>query len=72
VFESIIANPATWLFLLLFVVAEYWNFQHGKQLDVVCQAVPWADVLPNKPRTDLEKAQLICSNRQDSSPFQDD
>jgi hypothetical protein len=53
-------------------VAEYWNYQHLKQLDAVCDAVEIPDVLPNNPQTDLEKAQAICEERQQSSNMLDE
>ena len=56
-------NPLAWILLALLLLAEYWNYQHGKQLDTVCEAIRWPDVLPNNPKTDLEKAQIICVDR---------
>jgi len=55
-----VRNPLAWVLFALLVLAEYWNYQHLKQLDTVCEAVPYADLLPYNPKTDLEKAQVIC------------
>jgi hypothetical protein len=58
-------NPAAWFLLALFLLAEYFNYQKGMQLDAVCEAVPYADVLPSMAKTPLQKAQLICEARRD-------
>jgi hypothetical protein len=69
--EHAIRNPLVWLLLALFVIAEYNNYQRGKELSAVCDVLPYADALPARPRTDLEKAQAICENRQ-YDQFNDD
>jgi hypothetical protein len=56
-------NPAAWFLLALFLLAEYWNYEKGVQLDTVCEAIPFADLLPFNPKTDIEKAQVICDAR---------
>jgi hypothetical protein len=63
--DALLRNPLAWFFFVLFVVAEYWNYEHSDELDTVCQAVPYADLLPYNPKTDLEKAQVICDGRRD-------
>jgi hypothetical protein len=70
--SSLLQNPLAWVFFVLFLVAEYWNYEHIKQLDTVCEAVPYADLLPYDPKTDLEKAQVICEDRRDSSDTLDE
>jgi hypothetical protein len=64
--ERFLRNPVAWFLVALLVVAEYWNYEHLKQLDAVCDAIEMPDVLPNHPQTDLERAQAICEERQAS------
>ena len=59
-------NPIAWLLLALFLLAEYWNYEKDVKLDTVCEAIPYADLLPYNPKTNLEKAQVICEDRQES------
>jgi hypothetical protein len=61
--DLFLRNPVAWFLLALLLLAEYWNYEKGVELDAVCEAVPFADVLPYKPKTDLERAQLICDER---------
>jgi hypothetical protein len=35
-------NPLAWILFGLLLLAEYWNYEHSKQLDTVCEAVPVA------------------------------
>jgi hypothetical protein len=70
--ERFLKNPLAWFLLALLVVAEYWNYEHLKQLDTVCEAIPYADLLPYNPKTDLEKAQVICEGRQESPHLPDE
>lgn len=69
--ERFLRNPVAWFLLALFIVAEYWNYEHLKQLDTVCDAIEIPDVLPDYPRTDLEKAQAICEERQEPPDIPD-
>jgi hypothetical protein len=69
---GLLQNPLPWVFFVLFLVAEYWNYEHSKQLDTVCEAVPYADLLPYNPKTDLEKAQVICDDRRNLSDMPDE
>jgi hypothetical protein len=59
-------NPVAWFLLALLVAASYWNFEHLKELDAVCEAIEIPPLLPYEPKTDLEKAQAICADRQDA------
>jgi hypothetical protein len=70
--EWFLRNPLAWFLLALLVVAEYWNYEHLKQLDAVCEAVPYADLLPYNPKTDLEKAQVICDERRNPPDMLDE
>lgn len=64
--EAFFRNPLAWLLFALFRLAEYWNYEKGVQLDTVCEAVPYADFLRTNPKTDLEKAQVICEDRRET------
>jgi hypothetical protein len=70
--ERFLKNPVAWFLLALLVVVEYWNYEHQKQLDAVCDAIEIPDVLTDNPQTDLEKAQAICEERQESSDMPDE
>jgi hypothetical protein len=70
--ERFLGNPVAWFLLALFVLAEYWNYEKDVQLDTVCVAIPYADLLPYNPKTDLEKAQVICEGRQESPDMPDE
>lgn len=64
-------NPLAWILFVLLLLAEYWNYEHGAQLDAVCDAIDMPDILPDKPTTALGKAQLICYDRE-NPPDPDD
>jgi hypothetical protein len=64
--------PSTRPELALFLLAEYWNYEKDVQLDTVCEAIPFADLLPFNPKTDLEKAQVICDARRDIPDMPDE
>jgi hypothetical protein len=70
--NSFARNPLAWLLLALFLLAEYWNYQRGEELETVCEAVPYADLLPYQPKTDLEKAQVICDDRRNPPDLSED
>lgn len=55
---AILANPAAWLWFALFLFAEYWNYQHGVDLDVVCEAIAAHEI-----RATSTKAQDLCAAR---------
>jgi hypothetical protein len=65
IFDLFMRNPLAWFLFALLALAEYWNYQHLKQLDTVCQVIEIPDLLPDKPQTDLERAQWICEGRQE-------
>jgi hypothetical protein len=70
--SGLLQNPLAWIFFILFLMAEYWNYERGAQLDTVCEAIPFADILPFNPKTDLEKAQVICDDRRDVPDMRDE
>ena len=72
IFDTFSHNPVAWFLLALFLLAEYWNYEKGVQLDIVCEAVPYADLLPVNPKIDLEKAQVICDGRRGASDMSDE
>jgi len=62
-------NPVAWVFLAFFVMAEYQSYITGVKLNTVCEAVmvPVPDVHLHNPMTVLEKAQVICEDRRDTT-----
>jgi hypothetical protein len=60
------ANPASLLALGLFLFAEYHLYQRGKELTLVCREfyeAPLVPIIRLKPRTDHERAEMICLDR---------
>jgi hypothetical protein len=63
----VLLNPVAWLLLVFLIVAVHGNYKLQGQLDTVCGAIeiPEAFSFIDKPKTDLEKAQNICADRED-------
>jgi hypothetical protein len=70
--DKFLKNPAVWLLLFFFLYAEYFNYQKGEQLDTVCEAIKIPALLPDTPKTPLERAQVICDDRQEGDDMPDD
>jgi hypothetical protein len=73
--DLFLRNPVAWVLLALLIVASYWNYEHLKELDAVCDAIKMPDDgdLPDKPKTLLEKAQVICASLEDEgNPYAQD
>lgn len=68
--ESFEKNPLAWIFFVLFLLAEFWNYQKGVQLDKVCEGFPETTVIHEHPPTPLEEAKNICDGRNDEEPYQ--
>jgi hypothetical protein len=64
--ELFMRNPAAWALAGLLAVALHGSYQRGKELDTVCEAIPWPEVTSTHPRNVLEAAQAICVNRKTS------
>jgi len=62
----VLLNPVAWLLLVFLIVAVHANYKLQAQLDTVCDAIeiPEAYDFPDKPKTDLEKAQYVCAARE--------
>jgi CHASE3 domain sensor protein len=48
--DLFLRNPVAWFLLALLVAASYWNFEHLKELDAVCEAIEIPPLLPTSPR----------------------
>jgi hypothetical protein len=62
--DKFLRNPVAWFLLFLFLYAEYFNYQKGAQLDTVCEAINTPALRSNMPESSLERAQVICDDRQ--------
>ncbi len=62
----VLLNPVAWLLLVLLIVAVHGNYKLQGQLDTVCDAIeiPEGYDFPDKPKTNLEKAQYVCAARE--------
>jgi hypothetical protein len=62
----VLLNPVAWLLVVFWIVAVHWNNKLQEQLDTVCDAIeiPEGYDFPDKPKTDLEKAQYVCAARE--------
>jgi hypothetical protein len=57
-------NPVAWVLLVFFIIAEYGNYQRGKELDRVCELSGPHDFSYSQPKNDKEEIDTICVNRQ--------
>jgi hypothetical protein len=59
-------NPIAWFLLVFLIVAVHSNYKLQGHLDTVCDAIEIPDdyAFPDKPKTDLEKAQYVCAARE--------
>ena len=62
--EGFFKNPFAWLLLIAFIIAEYGNYQRGKELDRICELSGPHDVSVKKPTTPREEIDNICISRQ--------
>jgi hypothetical protein len=63
IINSFSRNPTAWILFGLLALALYGSYQRGKELDTVCQAIPWPVATRVHPQNSLEAAQLICVER---------
>lgn len=68
--DRVLRNPAAWFFFALFLLAEYWNYEKGKQLDRVCELTGPHEAVVAKPTTDREELGNICLSR-GHDPFEE-
>jgi hypothetical protein len=61
--DWIMTNPVAWFLFVLLVIAEYGNYQRGKELTRVCELSGPHDVFIEHPRTDRQELDNICINR---------
>jgi hypothetical protein len=61
--EAFLRNPIAWVLLAAFLIAEYGNYQRGRELDQVCEAMPDPILIQDHPRTPKELADKICAGR---------
>jgi hypothetical protein len=64
--EGFFRNPLAWLLLAAFAIAEYGNYQRGKELDRVCELTGPHDVWVKSPKTSREEIDKICGARESS------
>jgi hypothetical protein len=62
--EGFFKNPSAWLLLIVFAIAEYGNYQRGKELDRICELTGEHDVSVPTPRTVRQEIDKICISRQ--------
>jgi hypothetical protein len=62
--EGLLKNPFAWILFVLLVIAEYGNYQRGKELDHVCELTGPHDVGFVSPKNDKEELDTICISRQ--------
>jgi hypothetical protein len=60
-------NPVGWVFLALFVLAEYWNFQKGEDIDKLCELTKPHNATVGAARTDRNRLDAICIAHEDDS-----
>ena len=62
-------NPVGWVFLALFVLAEYWNFQKGEDIDKLCELTGPHNATVGDPLTDRDRLDAICVAHEDDTDF---
>jgi len=63
VFDLFMRNPIAWALLGILAVTLLGGYQRGKDLDTVCEAIPWPAFTRDHPLDALEAAQAICVAR---------
>ena len=62
-------NPVAWIFLALFVFAEYWNFQKGEDIDKLCELTGPHNATVGDLLTDRDRLDAICVAHEDDTDF---
>ncbi len=68
VLNGIVKNPLVWILLAAFVIAEYGNYQRGKELHRVCDLLG-LDPAVIAPGTAADEIANICAGR--DNPYED-
>ena len=63
-------NPVAWSLLAVFALAEYGNWQRGRELSRVCALVPHGVASASHPRTAQEEIDRICAGREPVDAFE--
>ena len=58
--DGFVRNSLAWLLLAAFLIAEYANYRHERQLVQVCEA-HYPTVIRDHPQTPQEIADSICA-----------
>jgi hypothetical protein len=61
--DAIFANPAALFFFAAFLIAEYGNYQRGRELTQMCELLSYPDVMVANPKTGLGKVAEFCFDR---------
>jgi hypothetical protein len=61
--DAIFANPLAVVFFALAVIAEYSNYQRGREITQLCELLSYPDVMAANPKTGLGKLVNFCSER---------
>jgi len=61
---NFIANPLVWILCAALALAEYGNYQRGKELDLLCDLTGPHDMYYGKPVTNRQRADNTCIARQ--------
>ncbi len=62
--ESLIENPFAWILLAALVIAEYGNYQRGRELARVCELLGPHEIAVTVARTAREEIDNIYVSRQ--------
>ena len=57
-------NPVAWSLLAAFALAEYGNWQRGRELSRVCALVPHEATYASRPQTARQEIDKICAGRE--------
>jgi hypothetical protein len=61
-------NPIAWIFLLLFALAEFGNWQMSNEIARVCELVGQGKSVPGAAKAEISD---ICSNRSPQGFYKD-
>jgi hypothetical protein len=70
IFDAVTANPTAWFLLALTLLAEYWNYQRGMEVEILCSVVG-SGPTPGPSDGALQRAQEICAAREQSEDDSD-
>jgi len=67
---SLSRNPVAWSLLAAFALAEYGNWQRGRELSRVCALVRHEATYASRPRTARQEIDKICAGREPVDAFE--